>query len=59
MTNREFSSTDEGFRRACERAGIQPTARQASKFRLGFGRAWQSRLPDREKLDSHEENGIH
>ena len=40
MTNREFALTDEKFRQACERAGIRPTARQASKWRGKTGKAW-------------------
>jgi hypothetical protein len=41
-TNREFARSDENFHRACTAAGIEPTTRQASKFRLGFGKAWQA-----------------
>ena len=41
MTNKEFAKTDPKFRAACERAGIEPTARQASKYRRGFGLAFQ------------------
>ena len=43
MTNREFAATNEEFREACERAGIAPTQRQASKFRLRDGKAYQCR----------------
>ena len=40
-TNHHFATTDEIFRLACSVAGIQPTARQASKWRAGFGLARQ------------------
>lgn len=43
MNNRDFAATDSEFREACKRAGIPPTQRQASKFRLGFGVAWNNR----------------
>lgn len=40
-TNREFALTDAVFRKACEMAGVEPTKRQAIKFRHGKGRAYQ------------------
>ena len=40
MTNRDFALKNEQFREACERAGIPPTARQASKWRAKIGKAW-------------------
>lgn len=43
MTNREFAEHDREFRAACERAGIKPSVRQASKWRLGFGLAYNHR----------------
>jgi hypothetical protein len=43
MTNTEFAEKDREFRAACERAGIPPSKRQASKWRLGFGKAWDNR----------------
>lgn len=46
QTNREFSLSDKRFREACERAHIPPTVRQASKWRLGFGKAWEHRFPE-------------
>lgn len=42
ITNREFAKVAH-FQRACERAGVQPTKRQASKFRRGKGRAFTAR----------------
>lgn len=39
QSNKWFSRTDHGFLQACEAAGIKPTARQASKFRRGYGAA--------------------
>ena len=42
ITNKEFKS-DGNFVKACEKAGIEPTARQASKFRMGKGLAYKNR----------------
>jgi predicted HicB family RNase H-like nuclease len=43
ILNREFAKSDENFIKACEKAGVQPTRRQASKFRRGFGLAFKHR----------------
>jgi hypothetical protein len=43
MTNREFSKTDEVFQRCCKEAGVEPTKRQASKYRAFKGRAFAMR----------------
>lgn len=40
LTNREFSQKDEGFKSACSAVGIEPTTRQASKWRSRRGRAF-------------------
>jgi hypothetical protein len=40
MTNKEFAAQDESFKVACEQAGVQPTKRQASKWRSKKGKAW-------------------
>ena len=40
MTNTEFSKNDSAFKAACEAVGIAPSARQASKWRMGFGLAF-------------------
>ena len=46
MTNREFAQQDEKFREACKRAGIPPTSRQASRWRMKNGKAWnEGRAP--------------
>jgi hypothetical protein len=45
VTNREFAMADGLFRAACARAGVEPTRRQASKFRRHVGRAWAARTP--------------
>jgi hypothetical protein len=37
MTNSNFSWKNETFVQACEIAKVEPTTRQASKFRLGRG----------------------
>ena len=41
MTNREFAKTDKDFKEACEAVEVQPTVRQASKWRRGKGKAWK------------------
>lgn len=38
-TNKKFAKENQKFRKACEDAGIEPTSRQASKYRRGFGKA--------------------
>ncbi len=43
MTNAEFAVSDKAFQEACKRAGIRPTRRQASKWKLGFGKAFENR----------------
>jgi hypothetical protein len=42
--HRDFAATDEHFKFVCEKAGVLPTRRQASKFRRHFGRAWDAHL---------------
>lgn len=39
QTNREFASTSQAFQDACVLAGVNPTKRQASKYRRGQGSA--------------------
>lgn len=43
QTHREFAASDTSFRAACERASVEPTRRQASKFRNKRGRAYAAR----------------
>lgn len=40
MTNKEFAAQDTKFRKACESANIEPTSRQASKYRSKRGLAY-------------------
>ena len=40
MTNRKFAEENRHFKECCEKAGITPTMRQASKFRRGLGDAF-------------------
>ena len=42
VTNRMFAQTDTPFRAACRAAHIEPTRRQASKFRRGEGLAFRT-----------------
>ena len=43
VTNKMFSLENEVFKKACEGAGTPATTRQASKYRLGKGLAYQKR----------------
>jgi len=56
MTNREFSKTDQIFLKSCEIAWrlnskFKPTVRQASKFRMEKGTAFQFRAVARRELN--------
>lgn len=42
MDNREFSQKDKEFRDACSKANVEPTVRQASKFRMKMGKAFKT-----------------
>ena len=42
ITNRKFAETDVKFQSACSEAGVQATARQASKFRMKRGKAFNA-----------------
>lgn len=42
VTNRQLSEKD-GFKAACEKAGIKPTKRQASKYRRQMGAAYAAK----------------
>jgi len=44
MTNKEFSMTEE-FAQFCALAGVEQTARQASKYRMNRGRAFAVAAP--------------
>jgi len=52
MFNAEFAKTDKTFINACEQAGIDPSSRQAGKFRRGEGIAYRvaSRRANAEKM---------
>ena len=41
MTNAQFANEDGTFIEACLKAGVKPTKRQASKWRMKRGRAWK------------------
>jgi len=41
MTNREFAKQDQTFKMCCEKAKVEPTVRQASKFRNRKGAAYR------------------
>ena len=40
VTNREFAKANRKFRTACEHAGVEPSRRQAGKWRRKHGAAW-------------------
>jgi len=40
-TNKDFADSNEKFRELCKKAGCEPTARQASKFKNEYGRAYK------------------
>lgn len=41
VTNKQFSETNQFFQKCCEAVNLQPTSRQASKFRNKQGRAYK------------------
>jgi predicted HicB family RNase H-like nuclease len=40
-TNKEFAATDQNFLKHCKATKVEPTKRQASKFRMGKGKAFK------------------
>ena len=42
MTNKKFAEKSEEFRAACKLAGLNPTSRQASKYRNQKGLAYKA-----------------
>lgn len=41
LTNKEFASQDSKFQNACQKAGVEATPRQASKYRNKKGKAYK------------------
>ena len=41
LTNKQFAEKNEEFKKACEKAEIKPTTRQASKWQMKKGKAWK------------------
>ena len=41
LTNAQFAKKIMSFRKACQAINIEPTRRQASKWRRATGRAWK------------------
>lgn len=41
MTNKEFAKTNQQFISACQKAGVEPTKRQAAKWRRKTGIAYK------------------
>lgn len=44
MNNNEFSANVKTFKASCEKAGIKPTKRQASKWRRKTGLAYNNKV---------------
>ena len=44
QTNKEFAQENKDFRDACQRAGIEATKRQASRFRRKKGKAYTYKI---------------
>jgi hypothetical protein len=42
LSNAAFAAQDQSFRRLCVKSKVEPTARQASKFRNRMGKAFNS-----------------
>jgi hypothetical protein len=40
MTNKEFAEKNKDFIRACKKVNLEPTKRQASKWKRKKGLAW-------------------
>ena len=43
MTNKKFAETNQEFIEACQSIDIKPTKRQASKYRMGKGKAFKAK----------------
>lgn len=41
LSNREFAANDGHFRAACDKTGMKPTKRQASRWRMKTGKAYK------------------
>lgn len=55
MTNREYAEKSEAFRESCSGVKIEPTMRQASKWRNRKGKAYQyhgSNVPFKKEVTS-------
>lgn len=50
MTNRMFAETNKLFQKDCQTANVQPTRRQASKYRRSVGAAWKSRTQKKNSI---------
>ena len=55
VTNKKFSE-DGFFKACCEKAGIEPTMRQASKFRMEKGSAFKVRKQVVQNKDKKEKD---
>lgn len=54
MTNREFAHSNPVFIKACELAGLETTARQASRFRNEMGKAFTFKTTAQKELASEK-----
>ena len=55
----KFAKGNALFMVSCELAGIEPTRRQASKFRNHKGRAWPMRIEAVKKIQEQEGTSEH
>ncbi len=56
MTNKVFSSSNEVFIKSCELASVDPTTRQASKYRNWKGKAFHKKGFAVLELDENKED---
>lgn len=49
MTNKEYAKKDKMFIECCKLVGVEPTTRQASKFRNGKGIVFMSTILPRKR----------
>jgi hypothetical protein len=56
LTNKKFAVKDELFAQCCELANLPKTGRQASKFRMGLGKAFGFKNQVKNDLQNQNEN---
>lgn len=51
ITNKMFRDNNKVFQTCCERMEVEPTTRQASKFRRGLGTAYKAAAEVRKEMN--------